>query len=592
MRTKESLPANTDEWELYEQALNTLRRQEMFVKHERHKNFYFSKQWEGMDLGDMSPIVYNIIRPIISHKVSVVASSGYRIFYGPMAPLEGRIKVQVDEMCDNLSKHALVVWEREKMDHKMRRILMDAAIDGEGILYFDYAGEEIHAEIIEKTSIFYALETESDLERQPYILITFRRSVEEIRRQAKENKIPEEEIMRIVGDAYTIGDMRVSEKENCPMCLCILKMYKKDGQVYIKKSTRTCVYEKERPVGLKRYPVAHFLWREVMNSSRGMGEVEGLVANQIEINKTAMRRSVAVRMGAYPKLVVAKNQVSNEKALSEVGSTIFVASSPLESVKSAVDYLSPASMSPDSQALQNELITISRELSGSGELATGAINPEHASGKAILAVKQQSEAPIGEQIEALKDFIENIALIFYDMWRVFGQDQKLLYAKNENNKGVHITGRISRRLMEKTAPSVAIDVSPASPFDRFAREQGLENLLMSGHITFEEYVSALPFDSVMPKDALQIILKRREEEQKKIVAIQAQAEALNAKMQMDLDRAQELAEKQNRLESSGQNKKASPQQSAQKKAQDAKSAGEAENAAQAAITHEDDGAKG
>ena len=68
---------------------------------------------------------------------------------------------------------------------------------------------------------------------------------------------------------------------------------------------------------------------------------------------------------------------------------------------------------------------------------------------------------------------------------------------------------------------VKIEVTPKSPYDRFAVEQTLENLLINGLFSperlpeFKAYVQALPDDSVAPKQILLEIVEHMEEEQKK-----------------------------------------------------------------------------
>lgn len=55
--------------------------------------------------------------------------------------------------------------------------------------------------------------------------------------------------------------------------------------------------------------------------------------------------------------------------------------------------------------------------------------------------------------------------------------------------------------------------------------------MMSQKITFEEYVEALPEYSIMPKFALQNILKKRQTKQKKIDEMEMQAQHMQAQFQ-------------------------------------------------------------
>ena len=66
---------------------------------------------------------------------------------------------------------------------------------------------------------------------------------------------------------------------------------------------------------------------------------------------------------------------------------------------------------------------------------------------------------------------------------------------------------------------------------KYAIEQSLGNLLTSGHISFEEYVKALPEDSAMPKSSLKEILKDREEKENVFNEIEKTANALDSAME-------------------------------------------------------------
>ena len=70
----------------------------------------------------------------------------------------------------------------------------------------------------------------------------------------------------------------------------------------------------------------------------------------------------------------------------------------------------------------NDLISITRELKNSSDIATGGVNPTEASGKAILAVQQASQQPMTKQLTGLKMFIEDLARIWLDMWVTYSQD--------------------------------------------------------------------------------------------------------------------------------------------------------------------------
>ena len=70
----------------------------------------------------------------------------------------------------------------------------------------------------------------------------------------------------------------------------------------------------------------------------------------------------------------------------------------VEDVRNVISSLPPAQMSPDVKQLQDDLIQVTRDLAGAGDVATGDVNPEDASGRAILAVQRASQNNMSEQV--------------------------------------------------------------------------------------------------------------------------------------------------------------------------------------------------
>ena len=414
----------------------------------------------------------------------------------------------------------------------MRSCVDDACIDGEGIVYFYEDEGDIIPEQVNKTNVYYGNENDDNIQTQPYIIISFRRTVEEVKDEARKRGIADEELDKIVSDEdyneQSGKDNRTDEIT--PMCLVLLKLYKKNGSVWAKKCTRlaTVMYDTDLKIDL--YPLAHMLWERVKGSSRGQGEVEYLIPNQIEINKTATRRALAVKMGAFPKLIANTKYIRNTKALNNVGTTIELNELNADDVNKVVNYLRPAQMSSDAFNLQKELIDDTQNLAGAGDTVTGNVDPTQTSGKAILAVQQASQQPISEQVESYKTFIEDIARIWFAMLKSYStKGIKLVKQEKDysNDTTFDTQYLLSYDELIKLELNLKIDITPKSAFDKYAMEISLENLLGANRISFDEYVNALPEDSTMPKSKLKEILKEREEKNKIITEIEKQGNALN-----------------------------------------------------------------
>lgn len=524
----------TSIWTEYQKGVMFNRTKNLYADTEKNYNFYYGNQWEGAKLGDIQPVIFNIIKPIVKYKLGVIYQNYYEIVFNPNLYTNQQEGEILTEICKILNKHIAKIWELQQADKKTREAIKDSCINDEGVihLYFD---KEATLEVIDKNNIYYENENNPDIQSQPYIIISYRQPVEEVRSKAKEEGLDEEKIKLILSDTETqeqTGYKGITDEIN-PMCLVLLKYYKKDGQVFYSRATRTVEIEKDIPTKMKLYPIAHINWETKKGSARGIGAVNTIIPNQIEINKIDARRALSVKIGAFQKLVYNKDLITNPNALKTVGGAIEVkGGATVDDVKKAVGYIYPTSMSADATNLSAEMKTNTRELEGAGDTATGNVDPTKASGKAILAVQQASQQPLSEQVENAKTFIEDIARICFEIWKTYEVDGMPVMYEQKDSEGntIEIPGTIPYEILEKLEPNIKVEITPTSSYDRYAKEQSLENLFMNDKITFDEYVEALPQGSVMPKNVLEKIIQRRKENQAKLTQMQMQADEINSEM--------------------------------------------------------------
>ena len=554
----------TSIWKLFEKGRNYHRRVGIYTDTDRHYRFYNGNQWEGAKLGDIEPVQKNFIKPIVKYKVSVIHDNLYAINYSSQNYANREFAQEADRYCSMLNRYAQRVWEKDQMDKKGRIITKDSAINDEGILYVNFDEENMLPinEIVKKNDVYYGNENDSDIQSQPYILISKRMPVSNAIEFALANGMSEEKTSYIIGDNDNFeesGEASKIELDN--MVTLVYKMYKQKGTVHFSVATRWIEIIKDTDLGISLYPLAHFNWEEKEGSARGEGEVRYLIPNQIEVNKTEARRVLTVKYQAYPQKVVDTSKVSNPQALNTVGGTIRTNGQPVEDVHKIVGTIPPAQMSPDVVKLQEDLIQVTRDLAGAGDTATGNVNPEDASGRAILAVQQASQAPMTEQKESYKTFIEDVARIWLEYLIAYstdGIDLEEEITDEQGNKTVQVQ-RVPQSVLKELQATVKIDITPKSPFDKFAQEQTIENLLINGLFSAQRigelkaYAEALDDDSVAPKQKILDIIEGIEEEQKRIAMIEAEAQAMQQRAQMflmgdDEQQASQIADAQMQLE--------------------------------------------
>lgn len=542
----------TDIWNLYEQGRNYARLIGMYSDTDKNYRFYNGDQWEGIKLKGIEPVQLNFIKPVVKFKVGTINSNQWAIVFNSENFENRAFRKQAEKICELLNKKASKVWEKDQLDIKVRKVCKDSAINDEGILYVTYDEENQTPinEIINKNDIYYGNENDSDIQSQPYILIKRRLPVILVQEMALQNGVSEDKLELIKGDKDTFeeaGEQAKYEKDD--MATVITKMYKENGTVHFAIATKCVDIKEDTDSGLELYPVAHMVWEEKQGSARGEGEVRRLIPNQIEVNKTIMRRLITVKHTAYPTKVVNTDKIMNPSDVDRVGVTIKTKNGQtVEDVNRLIGVVNPAQMSADVEKVQNEIVSLSRELAGAGDIATGTINPEQASGKAILAVQQAQQQPLVEQLTELKTFIEDIARIWLDHFITYSEEGLVLEEEvTDPSTGEDFIQLVTipQTSLEELQASVKVDITPVGAFDKYARELTLENMLKAGFFNVENlgalktYVKVLPDNSIAPKPDLEEAIDVMEEEQKRIAEINAQAEMLkmraNSFLQSDVD---------------------------------------------------------
>lgn len=526
----------TDTWELFEKGRDYLRRMNVYTDTDLNYRMYNGNQWEGANIEGIEKAQYNFIETIVNYKVSTINQNLYAIHFSSENFEQKEFRKNAKKVCELLDKKAAKVWEKDQMDQKVRTISDDAAVNDEGVLY-TYYDEETQSpvnEVLNKNDIQYCNEQSSDIQSQPYIIISQRKPVTIIKEIAEREGATQEELRYIVSDSDMHDQAGIDAKyEKEDMVTYVTKLWKQDGTVWYQSATKYVDIEKPKNTNLTLYPISHFVWKDKKGWSRGEGEVRGLIPNQLELNKTLARSLLAIKQCAYAQKVVNMDKVVNPNAVNQVGGIIKTkGGANVDDVRNIFSYIQPASMSTDVSRVMNDLIQITRELKNASEIATGAINPEQASGKAILAIQQASQQPLTKQAIGLKKFIEDVARIWLDMWTIYTPNgMKLEEDATDPETGEEYTQivDIPASMLENLKGVVRIDITPTSPYDKYARELSIENMFKAGMFNIQKlpelkiYANLLQDDSTMPKQEILEAIDMMKEEQEKIAMIDAQA---------------------------------------------------------------------
>lgn len=491
----------------------------MYKSCEKWHDFYNGDQWRGMEAGDEQLPVLNFIKPVGRYKIAMIAQNKIAIVYSAMNG-----DPSIAEACDQMSHYADTVWEKSKMDVKAWDVVKNAFITGDHYLYCydarqnsaESVAQDLRPQLrmrhIHKSQIYFADEQNPEINEQEWIIIAERVPVAKVKAAARRNGIAEVEVAKIASDEDTapfVGEDKSKEvKSEEGKCTSLLFMRKTAEGIEYCRATEQVTYQPMQIIrGLSIYPVVGLRWESKVGDARGLSGVAQMLPNQIEVNKTAARRVLAVKRFSYPKMAYDMDSLANPDALEQIGASIALQNGRGVPISSIIQYLNPAPVSGDAQVLQNELISVTRELEGASSAVTGQIDPTKASGEAIKAARDQAAVPLNEQMAEYTQFVEDVALLWWHMWAAYdpGNGVAVYFDRGGERQAAVVRG------LKGMEVDVKVDVSPIDPYSRTANELALERLLQAQYITFEEYVQSLSDTSTVPKAKLQAILDQREQ---------------------------------------------------------------------------------
>lgn len=429
-----------------------------------NERFYVGDQWHGAACGNDRPLVrHNVIKRIGDYKISMVSANPISVNYsaegipntvGIKKTLKENIELmsngtmpelfneeqasdeEINLVMSAMSDYFKTTSERLKFDSLKEEVLRNAYISGMGLIYtyWDkdimtglYADEgktkaikgDIAAEVLDVENVYLGDPNITDIQKQPYIIISQRKSIKELRAEAKENGIGEYEIEKIKADDsynYEAGEYGSKENELAKKATVLTKLWKeKQGDGFTIKAKRVCkgvTIRDEWDLGIRLYPLASFVWERRRNNAYGESEITYLIPNQIAINRMLTASLWAVLMFGMP-IAVVNTDLVQEGFTNEPGTVVEISGSP-EEFASAISYISPANFSPSFDNNITSLINNTLTQAGANDAALGNMRPDNMS--AIIAVREAATMPLQTVQNRYYQFCEDIARIWAEFW--------------------------------------------------------------------------------------------------------------------------------------------------------------------------------
>lgn len=464
-------------WQEYQKDLSYKNSLDLFEKTQQHQNFFLGRQWEGLNAPDLEKPVLNFVKRVVNYLMSVLMVNDVAISL--------KCKETDITLVDALEKELEKINEASRFKAKLRSVIKNAAIDGDGAMYMRYSPETdtVESEIVCCTDIVFGDRTTAEVEKQPYIII-----VKKMNREIFKQQFPDAEEEH--GFSYSFNDDAT--------VTVLIRLYKKNGTVHFVQTTENQMLTKETDTGQQLYPVVFMNWEAVRGSYHGMGAVETIIPNQIAVNKLWAMALLYQKNNAFPKVFIDKTKL--DKWNSSPGAVMGVIGNPNDAVATS---FRAGDMAAQLMAIVEKTISYTKDFMGANDAALGNVSPVNTS--AIVALQKSSVAPLELQKMALYQLVEDYARIIYDIVRHYygariveldGEDVFVDFGQIEENA------------------KLVVDIGPSEYWSETAQMSTLDNLFTKGIIKDALiYLENIPSRVLPNKNKIIKLLKEKEDEQ-------------------------------------------------------------------------------
>ena len=570
MEIKERYDQNNETttlWQDYEHGLAYQSSMGLSKKIPKFVKFYEGDQWATptKNTKNLPRPVINIIKMICRNKKSAILATPVKIIYRAE-----------DEMADvdkfnNFADYIQKEIGQESLDKKA---INDGVIKGSYFYHYYWDSEAkgkdgakeggLRCEIIDPLNIFFSDPTQLDEQKQEWILIASRENVKSVRAKCDRDV----DIETIVSDESD-NKYGIIEQEGDKLCTVLTRYFRKDGEVFCEKATKTVVVNKpfaitpdlegagvelgfteedapnnatpDKPEDNSLIPeqTKAFLYPIVVGNYEirekciyGLGEVEGLIPNQKAINFNIAMSLLNSQEMAWGKYVVAPNALRGQVITNEPGQVLVDYTGTTNGIRKMTE------QPIQGQPLQiiDTITQLTRVVTGSTEVMTGETLGAGMSGAAIAQLQAQASQPI----EELKD---SFWLVKEKQGKVLAQFFKLYYTSKEfsymatpteiekaqmqgesaqptqttDGEEVQMTDTFNSDDFKGTEFSVVVEATSGTKASAAGDINALDVLLAKGSISIKTYLKAYPKDAL--SNRTEILKGIEEDEQSQVVAL-------------------------------------------------------------------------
>jgi hypothetical protein len=490
-----------------------------------NEDFFIGNQWQGVESNGLPTPTFNFLKQVVLFQVATITSDNLTLQATPMPSVSPYDTKTLEQIAEITSHQYAAIIERNRIVTKLREFLRNAAVDGDGCMYFHFNPDvengqlvkgEIEAEVIENTRVYFGNPNCRDVQRQPFIILSRRSMVDDVRwyaedmKQAGQCKL--ENVDDIKADSEKWQNKYDSYTDDKVTVLTYLFKNRDTGTIWCIEATEMGIIREAYDTEYTLYPLIWINWDYIHDCYHGQSMLTGLLPNQKFINKIFAMVGISLLTTAFPKVVYDQTRITRWDG--GVGQAVGVRGN----VNDVAKTIDGAAVNPQIAQFMELCISKTRSFLGASDVAMGDSRPDNTS--AIIALQRAANTPMELTKQNLYQCVEDMGRIFIDIMSVrYGVrrvefTQRLGSTDGPTPLGMDLPDRMVTvefdfSVLRKVQMGVKQDVGASSYWSEIANMQTLDNLLMNGHIDAVQYLERMPNGYVARKQELIDELKAR-----------------------------------------------------------------------------------
>lgn len=524
----------TSLWDDYQNGLAYQASTGLSKKIPKFVKFFEGDQWAPptKNTKNLPRPVVNIVKMICRNKKSAILSTPVKIIYRAE-----------DEMADveKFNNFADYIQKEIGQDALDKKAINDGVIKGSYFYHYYWDSEAkgkngakeggLRCEIIDPLSIFFSDPTQLDEQKQEWILIASRENVKSVRAKCDKDV----DIEGIVSDE-TDNKYGTVEQEGDKLCTVLTRYFRKEGEVYCEKATKSIVINKPfaitpdlegaaKELGFAEedapnnatpdkpeaeslipesakaylYPIVAGNYEVRERCIYGLGEVEGIIPNQKAINFNIAMALLNNQETAWGKYIVAPNALKGQVITNEPGQVLTDYTGTMNGIRKMTE------QAIQSQPLQliDTITQLTRVVTGSTEVMTGETLGTGMSGAAIAQLQSQAAQPIEELKDSFWLVKEKQGKVLAQFFKLYYTEKEFTYTEQKpdqqgatDEKEMQVSDVFNSDEYKATDFSVVVEATSGTKASAAGDINALDVLLAKGLISMKTYLKAYPKDAL------------------------------------------------------------------------------------------------